>query len=682
MKRLTLLITGILLIWACSSSKNDDKATMTQDDFLWQWIDSTVQPGTDFFKYATGTWMKNNPIPESEKRWGIANLVRDDNYTKLRQLSEEAANDKNATKGSNAQKIGDFWATGMDSVTIETQGIKPLQAELDKINALKNIQDVVSLIADYQIKIGSPLISPYIFQDEMNSEKYALHFYQGGIGLPDRDYYFNTDSRTSNIRKEYILHLTKMFMLLGEDGVTSNRSAAAVMKIETDLAKASRKLEEMRDPYANYNKMSVADFSKLTPSISWPDFFARMNLKNIDTVIVGQPEFYRQVEKCLKSVSVQDWQTYLRWNLINSFADQLSSAFDKQNFHFYGTVMSGVKTQRPRWKRVLDEQENFLGDALGQLYVAKYVSSGMRLRYDKLVQNMLETYEERIKGLEWMGDSTKQKAIAKLSKINRKVCYPDKWKDYSKLEISRDSYVQNVMNCRNWSHNYYVEKLYKPVDRNEWEMTPQTYNAYYNPSNNEIVLPAAQFLIPGLPDSLADDAIIYGYAAASTIGHELTHGFDDQGRQFDANGNLMNWWTAEDSVKFMKQANILVQQFSDYVVLDSLHVNGEASLGENIADLGGVVIGLEAFKKTEQYKKGEKIDGLTPVQRYFLGYTLGWLGHARDASLAMQVMTDVHAPNFLRVNGPLSNVPEFYDAFGIKAGDPMWRPDSLRVKIW
>ncbi|MBK9526024.1 MAG: M13 family metallopeptidase [Bacteroidetes bacterium] len=626
--------------------------------------------------------MKQNPIPESERRWGIANLVRDDNYSKLRQLSDEAAADKSAAKGSNAQKIGDFWATGMDSASIEAQGIAPLQENLDKINALKTIQDVVNLIADFQINVGSPLYSPAIFQDEMNSERYALDFYQAGIGLPDRDYYFNTDSRTTNIRNEYIQHVTKMFLLLGEDGVTANRSAAAVMKLETDLAKSSRKLEALRDPYGNYNKMSVADFTKLTPSIPWKDLFERMNLKNIDTVIIGQPEFYAQVEKSLKSVSIQDWKTYLRWNLVNSFADQLSSAFVKQNFNFYGTVLSGVKAQRPRWKRVLDEQEGFLGDALGQLYVAKYVPESMRERYKILVKSMLDTYEERIKGLAWMGDSTKQKALNKLSKINSKVCFPDKWKDYSKLEISRSSFVQNVMNCRAWSYAYEVEKLYKPVDRTEWEMTPQTYNAYYNPSNNEIVLPAAQFLIPGLPDSLADDAIIYGYAAASTIGHELTHGFDDQGRQFDAKGNLENWWTAEDSIKFMKQANILVKQFSDYVVLDSLHVNGDASLGENIADLGGVVIGLEAFKKTDQYKKGEKTDGLTPVQRYFLGYTLGWLGHSREASLAMQVMTDVHAPNFLRVNGPFSNLPEFYEAFGIKEGDPMWRPDSLRVKIW
>jgi len=330
----------------------------------------------------------------------------------------------------------------------------------------------------------------------------------------------------------------------------------------------------------------------------------------------------------------------------------------------------------------MNETENFLGDALGQLYVQQYVSAGMKKRYEDLVHNMLDAYGARIRQLDWMSDATKKKAEEKLGRITSKVCYPDNWKDYSSMRISRDSYLGNVINARIWQYQYIVGKLYKPVDRNEWEMTPQTYNAYYNPSNNEIVLPAAQFLIPGLPDSLADDAIIYGYAAASTIGHELTHGFDDQGRQFDAAGNLKNWWTAEDSARFTQRAKLIIDQFSNYTVLDSLHVNGEATLGENIADLGGVVIGLEAFKKTEQYKKGEKIDGLTPMQRYFLGYTLGWLGHSRDASLANQVMTDVHAPNFLRVNGPFSNVPEFYEAFGIKQGDPMWRPDSLRASIW
>ena len=667
---------------ACNNQPKVDLAKVSQDDFLFQYIDSTVKPGDDFFKFATGTWMKNNPIPSSERRWGIANLVRNDIYDKLLNLSNEAAADGKAADGSNAQKIGAFWSTGMDSSIIEAQGLLPLKAQFDKIDGIKTKQDVLNVMAEFQIYAGSPLFSAAIYQDEMNSNKYALHFYQGGIGLPQRDYYFNTDERTSNIRKEYKDHLTKMFQLLGDDSKKAAANSQTVYKMEEDLARASRKLEDLRDPYANYNKMSVSDFNKITPSINWSQMMTAMRISGIDTVIVGQPEFYKQVEKSLSTVSVDDWKTYLRWNLINGFAGELSSSFNNQNFHFFGTVMTGTTEQRPRWKRILDSQENFLGDALGQLYVEKFVSPKMRDRYTELTKNMLSEYKVHIENLEWMSKETKTKALDKLSKITYKVCYPDKWKDYSSMKLDRSSFVSNIIKCRTWQFNYYVDKLNKPVDRTEWDMTPQTYNAYYNPSNNEIVLPAAQFLIPGLPDSLADDAIIYGYAAASTIGHELTHGFDDEGRQFDPNGNLSNWWTKQDSANFSVRAKILADQFSSYVVLDSLHVNGKASLGENIADLGGLVIGLDAFKKTEEYKKGEKVDGLTPVQRYFLGYTLGWLGHARDKSLAMQVMTDVHAPNFLRVNGPMSDMPEFYEAFGIKEGDKMWRADSLRVKIW
>ena len=671
----------LLIICSCKSNKSD-YTNVKEDDFLWQYIDSTVNPGDDFFRFATGTWMKSNPIPDSERRWAISNLVRNDIYDQIRKINIEAASNNDAKKGSNAQLIGDFWKTGMDTVTIEKQGITSLRPQLEMISSIANKDDLLRVIAELQIYAGSPLFSPAIYQDEMNSEKMVLHFYQGGIGLPDRDYYFNNDTRTKKIRDEYKVHIAKMFMLLGDDEKKATSSGEIVFKLETDLARASRKLEDLRDQYANYNKMSVDEFTALTPSINWRKMLELVEIKNIDTVIVGQPEFFRQVEKSFNSAGIDDWKKYLQWNLINEFAMNLSSDFDKQNFSFYGTVLTGTTTQRPRWKRIMDEEEEYLGDALGQLYVEKYVSPAMRKRYSELVDNMLTTYREHIQQLDWMGDSTKEKAITKLNKISSKVCYPDHWKDYSSMDIGEESHVQNLINCRKWQFNYIVSKLYKPVDRNEWEMTPQTYNAYYNPANNEIVLPAAIFLIPGLPDSLADDAIIYGYAAASTIGHELTHGFDDQGRQFDASGNLSNWWTETDSVNFSKRAKLLEEQFSSYIVLDSININGKATLGENIADLGGVVLGLDAFKKTEQYKKGEKIDGLTPVQRYFLGYTIGWLGHARDQSLAMQVMTDVHAPNFLRVNGPFSNVEEFYTAFGIKEGDKMWRPDSVRVKIW
>jgi putative endopeptidase len=521
-----------------------------------------------------------------------------------------------------------------------------------------------------------------IFQDEKNSDKIALHLYQGGIGLPNRDYYFNKDARTDNIRKEYVKHVAQMFRLMGDDSVTAAKQSTTIMKLETALAGKSRKLEDLRDPYKNYNKMAIASVKKFTPSIDWKVMLTNVGWKTPDTVIIGQPEFFQEVERSLKSVSIDDWKTYLRWHLINTYADRLNSAFDLEDFHFYGTVLDGKQKQRDRWKRVLDAEERAMGEVLGQLYVSKYFSPATKKRYEDMVSNVMAAYKERIEKLEWMSPQTKEKATAKLAVVAKKVGYPDKWKDYSALTISRDSYVMNVLRANVWEFNYQLNKLGKPVDRAEWDMTPQTYNAYYNPSNNEIVLPAAIFVVPGVPDSLIDDAVAYGYVGASTIGHEITHGFDDEGRQFDAKGNLTNWWTKEDEKKFNDRAKVMEKQFSDYVVLDSMHVNGKASLGENIADLAGILLGYDAFQKTPQAKEAKAIGGFTPGQRFFLGYALGWLGQQRDERLARQIMTDVHAPMFLRVNGPFSDVPEFYKAFNVKPGDPMYRPDSVRVNIW
>ena len=682
MKKTILPAVAVIAItFSFSCKTKEKKPDAPAVDIIAQNMDTTESPGSDFFQYACGTWLKKNPIPASERSWGIWSLVQDETYQRLKTTSEEAAADEKASKGSNTQKLGDFWHTGMDSVSIEQNGIMPLQDELGRINSIKSKQDLFDVIAHMQMYAG-PLFGGGVGQDEMNSNRYLIHLSQGGLGLPNRDYYFNNDSRTQNIRKEYVLHLQKMFKLLGDDENMAKKNADIVMKLESDLAKASRKLEDLRDPYANYNKMSVAEVGKLAPSVNWKDMMEKMGAKNVDTVIVGQPEFYKQVEKSINTVSIEDWKTYLRWNLINSFADNLSSPFDQEHFNFYGTIMSGTKEMRPRWKRVLDKEENAMGDILGQLYVEKYYSPETKKRYQKLTDNILSTYAERIKNLDWMSDSTKTKALEKLNSVTKKVGYPDKWKDYSSMDIDRSSYAKNVMSAHIWEWNYDLSKLNKPVDRTEWDMTPQTYNAYYNPSNNEIVLPAAIFIIPGLPDSLADDAVIYGYAGASTIGHEITHGFDDEGRQYDAKGNLKDWWTKEDAEKFMQNAQKMVNEFNNFKVLDSMHVNGKATLGENIADFGGITLGYYAFQKTEQYKSGKKINGLTPDQRYFLGYALSWLGHFRDQSIARQILTDVHSPNFIRINGPLENVPEFYTAFNIKEGDKMFLADSLRAKIW
>jgi putative endopeptidase len=479
-----------------------------------------------------------------------------------------------------------------------------------------------------------------------------------------------------------VKHVAKMFTLLGDSPLKAKANAATVMAIETELAKASRKLEALRDPIKNYNAMSVAGVQKLTPTIKWKTFFESQGIRNIDSVIVGQPEFYRQLEKSLTLRTIPAWKTYLRYHLASAFASDAGGAFEQEEFHYFGTIMNGTKVQRPRWKRMLDYEEGYLGDALGQLYVSRYFSPATKARYEQLTNNVFDAFRERIKNLDWMSEVTKEQALVKLNAVTKKVGYPAKWRDYTNFAVSRESFLQDIINGNKWKSDYYINKLGKPVDRTEWDMTPQTYNAYYNPSNNEIVLPAAIFILPGIADSLVDDAVVYGYGAGTTIGHEITHGFDDEGRQFDEKGNLKEWWTPADNKEFNLRAAGIIRQFNQYIAVNDLHVNGAATAGENIADLGGMVLGWEAFKKTDQYKQNKTLGGLTPAQRYYVGWALGWMGEIRPENIAMRVKTDVHSPSFLRVTGPMTNQTTFYDAFGVKAGDKMYRPDSVRVKIW
>lgn len=675
---LPLLAAGLI---GCPSNSLKTNSTTDKPDLLHAALDTTVAPGDDFFAYANGTWLKNHPIPASESSWGIGKEVQNEVYARLRQTSIEAAT-ANATAGTNQQKIGDFWAVGLDSVKADKLGATPLKPELDRIAAMKSVAEVPGVIAQ-EIPLGvNALIGPRVGQDDKNSDKMALYLRQAGLGLPNRDYYFNTDSRTKNIRAEYLKHVANTFKLLGQDSATAKASATRVMALETTLAKSSRKLEALRDPYANYHKLSITQLDKLTPGIDWKTWLGQMEFTKVDTVIVGQPEFYQTVGQLLKTQPLEAWKAYLTWQVARAFAPTLSHSFVNENFHFYGTVLRGAKSIRPRWKRVLDMQEDALGEALGQLFVKEYFKPEAKARYDTLVKNVVSAFAEHIQRVDWMSAPTKVVALDKLHKITPKVGYPDKWKDYSALKIDRSSLAENVMRAVQWRYRFELNKLGKPVDRTEWGMTPQTYNAYYNGSNNEIVLPAAAFAIPGLLDADADDALVYGYAGASTIGHELTHGFDDEGSQYDAHGNLHEWWSKADRQHFNQRVNGIVKQFNGYTLLDSLHINGRATAGENIADLGGIVIGLDAFKKTKQYKEGRKINGLTPTQRYFLGYALGWQMHVRDESLASQLLTDVHSPAQYRVNGPMADVPAFYEAFGIKPGQKLYRPDSTRVVIW
>jgi len=658
------------------------RAGVTAANYLSSYIDKSVDPRQDIYHYAVGTWLKAHPIPAAERAWGIANVVQDETYQRVLAISRAAAADAKAVRGTNEQKIGDFWYSAMDSVTNDKQGVAPLAPEFARIEAAHDLQALLADASHLQYIGVNAFFNPSISQDEMNSDRMALHFYQGGLGLPDRDYYFDTDSHATTLRAEYVTHVAKMFELLGDAPSRAAAEAKTVMSLETELAGASRKLEDLRDPHKNYNAMTLDSLGRLTPTIRWRPFLAEGEIRNVDSVIVGQPEFYRQLEKTLTSRPLPELKAYLRWQLVNTYAAEAGGKFDKENFHFYGTQMNGTTVERPRWKRMLDEQEGYLGDALGQLYVQKYFSPATKERYRKLVGEIFAAFADRIRALDWMSAPTKERALQKLGAVMIKVGYPDKWRDYSNFDVDRTSFLANAVRGNAWRSDYEIKKLGKPVDRTEWDMTPQTYNAYYNPSNNEIVLPAAAFILPGIPDSLVDDAIVYAYAGGSTIGHEITHGFDDQGRQFDEKGNLKDWWTPNDAREFNARASKIISQFDGYVAVDSLHVNGSATQGENIADLGGVQLGWDAFTKTKEYKDGKTIGGLTPAQRFFVGWCISWMTEIRPENIRTHVKTDVHAPSFMRAWAPLTNLPQFYDAFGVKPGDRMYRADSVRVKIW
>ncbi len=674
-------INAILILASLSLAACHNQEKQAAPDFLVQDLDTTVSPAADFFEYANGGWIKATPIPAAERGWGVGNLVQEDIYNRLRTISENAAHNDTAKAGSVARKIGDLWTSGMDSSGIDKAGVSPLKPELDSIRAIHNIAGLLHTAAWLQGMGVNCLFEDGANQDDKNSNLIIFELWQGGLGLPNQEFYFDRDKRTVNVRAAYLHYMYLNFRELGADSPTAMKKAATVFALESRLAKGSRPIELLRNPERNYNKFALPTFQKTTPAISWQEWFAGIGIQPVDSIVVGQPEFYTTLSGALTSASLDTWKDYLETHLIQSSASYLDSA-TFANYFAYTSTLSGATEPRPRWKRSLDAEERAMGEALGQLFVQEYFPPAAKQRYSDLVENMRTAYKERIQKLSWMSDSTKKLALDKLSRMTKKVGYPDHWKDFSALSIERGPWVLNMQRASAWWRHYNLNKLGKPVDRTEWGMSPQTYNAYYNSSNNEIVLPAGQFAVPGKKDEELDDAFVYGYAAASTIGHEMTHGFDDEGRKYDADGNLHEWWTPADSAHFVQHANYIIWQFNEFNPLDTLHVKGANTEGENIADLGGLVIGLDAFKKTDAYAKGEKIGGFTPLQRYFLGYTYGWLYQERKEELATQLMSDVHAPAKERVNGPLANLPDFYEAFGVKPGDKMYRPDSLRVVIW
>jgi putative endopeptidase len=569
----------------------------------------------------------------------------------------------------------------MDSVKLNKDGAAPLKDEFAMIERIQTKDEVIKEIAHLHSIGISALFVGYVGQDPKISTLYIPQLYQGGIGLPDRDYYTNTDERTLGIQKAYMDHLVSMFKLLGDKEDLAKKNAQTVFDIERNLAKASMTNIELRDPEKQYNKKSYKELAELTPNINWMTYLAGVGVTELTDVIVCQPEFFKEVYHSFDRVPVSDWKTYLRWALIDQTSDKLSDEFVNEDFKFNGTVLVGTPSLKPRWKRALEATDGSLGDALGQLFVQKHFSEESKKRVAAMVENLVAAYKERIGTRDWMSDETKTQAYAKLDKVMKKFGYPDKWKDYSTLDIKRDSYIQNYLRANNYSFKEMIQKLGKPVDRTEWGMTAPTINAYYNPSMNEIVFPAG-IMQPVFFNPEADDAVNYGCMGA-IIGHELTHGFDDQGAQYDADGNLKNWWTKEDLEKFKKKTDMLVKQFDEYEAIDGVHVKGQLTLGENIADLGGLTIAYYALKKSMEGKPApEKIDGFTAEQRFFMSWAQGWRGNMRPEYLKNMLQTNPHSPGNFRGNGPLSNMPEFYEAFGVKEGDKMYRPQEQRAEIW
>ena len=646
-----------------------------------QHIDSSIRPGDDFFMFANGRWFARNPIPASERSNGIFRTINDTINATILQICQTAAGNTN-DKGSLKQKIGDYYYGGMDTISIDKAGIAPLHEYFSEIEQIKSFDDVMKVAAHFHRISASPLFGFYVNADDMISSKNAVFLSQGGLGLPDRDYYFNSDERTKKVREAYPEHLKKMFELSGFDEKKATDAAADVYAVELALAKVSRKMEDLRDPFKNYNKTSVKELQEKLKFVPMQTFFSGLGMNMPDTVIVGQPEFFTYLNLATQQFGIEIWKNYLRWHLLRGLAPYLNTEIEKQNFSFYGTLLNGVKEQRPRWKRVVEDTDGQLGELVGQIYVEQYLPKGTKEKLMEIGNAVKEVYRKRISSLDWMSDATKTKAIAKLDAMIMKVGYPDKWKDMSALEVDRTSYVKNVIRANAWHFDYMKNKYGKPVDRTEWSMTPQTYNAYYNPSNNEIVVPACNITVPGYEKTLADDAILYSIIGGSTFGHEFTHGFDDQGSKYDQFGNLNNWWTTEDSIRFYAKTGAVVNQYNHYLVIDSLFINGDMTQGENIADIGGVAMGLEAFKQTKQFKENQTIAGLNPMQRFFLGYAYAWMVNMRPEALATRVLTDVHSPAKFRVIGPLVNMPEFYATFDVKAGDKIFLPENERVHIW
>ena len=644
-------------------------------------MDTSVKPQDDFFSYANGTWLKNTPIPPEESRWGSFNELIEKNNDALHEVAEKAVKTPMHPKlAPEAQKVADYYASGMDEAAVNAAKATPLADEMKRIDAIKDRQDVLNEIGHLHALGVTALFGFTSGQDDKNSTMEISQAYQDGLGLPDRDYYTKTDDASKKLRDQYVDHVTKMLTLAGTPADKAADAARKILAMETELAKGSRTKVELRDPQKNYNKMKPADLQNLTPSFKWADYFKELKLSDPGDINVGQPDFFKAADKVFTSTSMDDWKNYFRWHLIHATATELSSDFVDENFNFYLKTLTGTQQLKPRWKRVVTSTDASLGEALGKLYVADYFPPQAKARAQELVKNVQEAMADAIKKTAWMDEQTKKEALKKLAAFAVKIGYPDKWRDYSTLQIDRGPFALNAMRASIFEVDRELKKIGKPVDRSEWGITPPTVNAYYNPNLNEIVFPAG-ILQPPFFSATADDAINYGGIGA-VIAHEITHGFDDRGRQYDAVGNLRDWWTPSSAAKYKERADKIVKQYSEYEPLPGQHINGELTQGENIADDGGVKIAFAALKKALANKPQEKIDGFTPEQRFFFGWAQVWRANIRDEALKMRLITDPHSPTRFRCNGPLSNTPEFQKAFDLPDGCPMVRPPDKRVTIW
>lgn len=671
--KLLYVVIGLFIFSAC----NNNKSYVAEKFIETGYMDSAIKPGDNFFEFVNGKWLDTIKIPETEA--GIGSF--DDLYNRTRDRLQkilDSVSKLNAKTGSIEQKAGDFYASGMDSTTIENRGYDPVKPYLQKIDSIKDAKDILQYTIWMQLQNDNPVFAQSVSPDDKNSSMNIAVYYQTGLGMPDRDYYFKTDPQTQKVADAYKTYMKKLFMLTGDDSSKAAIEVAAVFELEKQMASSHKTQVELRDPQSNYHKMAVADLDKKMPVLAWKTTLDAVGV-HADSVNVSQPEYYTKLNELIKSAPLDTWKKYLRFHLLSDNSGALSSDFVNARFD-YTKTLSGQQKLRPRWQRMVVNTDSNLGDALGEIYVEKYFTADAKKRMLDMVNNLQAAFAKRIDNLDWMSDSTKIIAKDKLNAFLKKIGYTDKWRDYSKVTIDRGKYYENLVSCAKNEYQYEINKIGKPVDRTEWDMTPPTINAGYYPTYNAIVFPAGILQFPFF-DADADDAINYG-GIGMVIGHEMTHGFDDQGAQYDKDGNLKNWWGISDSVKFVAKSKQVIDLYNSYVIIDSVHVNGSLTTGENIADIGGVAIAYDAFKMTMQGKDTTKIDGFTPDQRFFISLAQIWREKLKPESQRLYANLDPHSPSMYRVNGPLSNFAPFYAAFNVQPGNKMYIPDSARIKIW